>query len=298
MPLLLTSNSQLITFPSSLYFPQPLAGADEALFLSPESPALSLPSEGLDEEILVRRPSLTVVRRFEASLAKEVVVKRVGFSRRYSEEQLEAEAKMMGLVSHPNLLQCFDFRTDRSRGSAELVLEAGSCSLADLIRTQPLSPGQILALFSQICSGLAALHSSGIVHGDLKAENIILVDGVAKLADFGEALLLSSCPTEAELTRIRGTPGFMAPEVIRQEGCSPASDIWSLGALLYELVSRERPFAELEPQRIMFQVAREDTKTLTEDPFFNSIISFCQARNRSDRPSAQDLLNYLLCVTP
>src|SRR5437016_3490401 len=151
-------------------------------------------------------------------------------------------------VRHPNICLVNEIHTAATaQGEVDFLtmefLEGEPLSDA-LSSGEKFSPKQVLEIASQLCTGLAEAHRSGIIHRDLKSANVILcgsADGKlrAVITDFGLAGAAMSGPGE-----LAGTPRYMAPELWQGEAASKASDIYALGAILYELVTGRQPFAE------------------------------------------------------
>ena len=165
------------------------------------------------------------------------------------------EARAAAAVSHPNIVTIY--QVDELGGSSFLCMELieGRTLRAAILDSRPLSLTEILRIVSQVAEGLARAHREGIVHRDLKPENVILgPDGNPKILDFGlakliesrhETLLYSQETRSADLTgtgMIVGTSAYMSPEQVRGDPVDARSDIFSFGVLLYEMVSKRRPF--------------------------------------------------------
>jgi hypothetical protein len=172
--------------------------------------------------------------------------------------RFEREAKAVAALNHPNILGIYDFGKEGEHAYAVMELLEGE-SLRDRLRTGAIAPKRAVELASQMAEGLAAAHLRGIVHRDVKPENIFLGrDGRVKLLDFGLAKQLpkwtsqsgpqTSFPTEAaqkhhtEVGVVMGTVGYMSPEQVRGEPADHRSDIFSFGVVLYEMLSGRRAF--------------------------------------------------------
>ena len=162
-----------------------------------------------------------------------------------AEQRFEQEAKIAQTLSHKNLIRIEDFRKLRDNIFYMLMeyLEGGS--LADMLdQKQPFAFTEILSLTHQLCCGLNCAHSSGVIHRDLKPDNILFdASGVLKIADFGLAKLIDS---ELNLTKTGdtvGTPNYMAPEQFRGEDANEQTDIYALGLIMFEMLTGQRAFS-------------------------------------------------------
>lgn len=158
-----------------------------------------------------------------------------------------AEARLAVQVDHPNLVRVFDLNMDDS-GLHFMVMEyVDGGSAYDLLQKRLKATGRPLNQLSALeiglaaARGMAAAHAKGIIHRDLKSDNILVRrDGTVKVADLGLATLQQSC-AKFRQTSIAGTIGFISPELMTGAAPSPASDIYSLGVTLYELVTGALP---------------------------------------------------------
>lgn len=167
-------------------------------------------------------------------------------------DRLELEARSMARLSHPHIVAVYDFVRLEDGGAAIVMEWVGSGSL----REKWLEPGKpvrdwraVLAIVRQIASALVAAHGAGIVHRDLKPENILVaVDGTAKVTDFGLALPLG--PESQRLTLSGtsvGTLGYMAPEQVEGREVDGRADLYSLGVMLYEMLTGLKPQGHFDP---------------------------------------------------
>ena len=165
------------------------------------------------------------------------------FARRF-----EAEAKALATLNHPNIVTVHQFG---QRGDFYFLLMeyVDGPNLRSLLVDHRLSPQEALAIVPPLCDALEFAHQRNIVHCDIKPENLILnTSGKVKIADFGIARILGQTSTGAEPGKAAGTPAYMAPE----QKDSPHSidtrtDIYSLGVVIYEMLTGERPGADLTP---------------------------------------------------
>ena len=154
------------------------------------------------------------------------------------------EARSAAALNHPNVVQIYDQgRAEDGRYYIAMEYVPGG-SLKDLIlRRGPLGPSEAARLASQVAEALHAAHRRGIVHRDIKPQNVLLDEaGDAKVADFGIALAASRSSTSGT-NLLFGTPSYMSPEQAMGERVGPESDLYSLGVVLYEMLTGTVPFA-------------------------------------------------------
>ncbi|GJM93448.1 hypothetical protein PR202_ga10006 [Eleusine coracana subsp. coracana] len=208
-------------------------------------------------------------------------------------EQLRREASVLSALRSPHVVPCLGFRADD--GECQLFLEyAPGGTLADAAAKSVggrLPERDIRAYACDVARGLAYLHGLELVHGDVKARNVVLsADGRAMLADFG-------CARPTESTRpIGGTPAFMAPEVARGEEQGPAADVWALACTVVEMATGRAPWSDTD--EVLAAVHRIGfTDAVPEVPAWLSaeakhFLACCFARNPRDRPTAAQLLEH------
>ena len=163
--------------------------------------------------------------------------------------RFEVEARATAALNHPHILAIYDIGSHQ--GAPYLVTELlDGRSLSERIHEGPLTPTDAVALAIQIAQGLAAAHERGIVHRDLKPDNILIVrDDQVKILDFGLAKIRGALDQEAKTTAwqtqagaLLGTFGYMAPEDVRARGSDHRADLFAFGAVLFEMLTRERAF--------------------------------------------------------
>jgi len=166
--------------------------------------------------------------------------------------RFEREARAVTALSHPNIGAIHDYGTDGAVTYAVMELLDGETLRARLARG-PLIWQEAVELGAEIAEGIAAAHAKGVVHGDLKPENLFLTaDGRVRILDFGLARIVRPAdaqtltapylPTEKGATTVMGTVGSMSPEQVRGQPADPSSDLFSLGWVLYEMVTGQRAF--------------------------------------------------------
>lgn len=193
-----------------------------------------------------------VYRARQVGLDRVVALKMVLAGSMASPEQLsrfQDEAKVAARVQHPHVVQVIEAGWDRGRPFLVMQYVEG-CSLADRLRSGPLDIESALRCSAAIARAVADLHLHGIVHRDLKPSNILLdARDQPYVTDFGLAKLIEGESGVTQTGAILGTPQYMAPEQALGRGgeVGPAADVYSLGAILYELLTGRPPFREATP---------------------------------------------------
>ena len=223
--------------------------------------------------------------------------------------RFEREARAISRINHPHICALHDVGS--AEGVEYLVLEfVEGETLADRISRGPLPLAEALRFGSQVASALASAHRSGIVHRDLKPGNVMITKSGAKLLDFGLARSsLTSAPTTGEdetvakpLTQagtILGTYRYMSPEQLAGEEVDARTDIFSLGAVLYEMLTGVRAFDGESKTRIITAVLTGSPRPISSlrpaiPPVLEHVIAKCLAREREERwESAADIATEL-----
>jgi serine/threonine-protein kinase len=162
-------------------------------------------------------------------------------------QRFEGEARAAAALAHPSIVQVFDVEVDDGR--PYLVMERlPGRTLADEISRGPMDPARVIDVGVQVLGALAAAHRAGIVHRDVKPGNVLLAaDGTWKVADFGIAKSTESLDSLTTPGMVLCTPGYVAPERLDGEAATPASDLYSVGVLLFEALAGRRPFVADTP---------------------------------------------------
>jgi serine/threonine-protein kinase len=215
--------------------------------------------------------------------------------------RFQREAQAAGMLAHPNIITVYDFGEDN--GTLFLAMEfLEGKSLEAIVQEQNILPIEtILPIYDQVCSALDRAHQNRIVHRDIKPANImILQNGLVKVTDFGIAKMMSMGMTQAG--QILGTPNYMSPEQVKGRQVDGRSDIFSLGVILYELVTGEKPFGGQNITTVIYKIINENPIPPRElDASIHSGLSFViskalaknvDERYQTCRELAEDLKNY------
>jgi serine/threonine protein kinase/tetratricopeptide (TPR) repeat protein len=236
-------------------------------------------------------------RRLDRDVALKVISDAIAHDST-ARARFEREAKAIAALTHPNILSIFDFSKDHDHWYAVTELLQGE-TLRDRLRRGKLAAPEAIDIVSAVAAGLIAAHDRGIIHRDLKPENVFLTrDGAIKILDFGLAQVKKKA-TEEEKTEVLatkagqvvGTVTCMAPEQIRSEEISPATDIFAVGCMLYEMVSGDRPFCGNSSIEVIAAVLKDPPSPLPAEiaPELAQVIMRCLEKEPSDRfPSARE----------
>jgi eukaryotic-like serine/threonine-protein kinase len=170
---------------------------------------------------------------------------------------LRNEALLAGRLKHPHIVAVHD--ADADANPPYIVLEyIEGASLAKFTRPDRLLPvEQVLDICYKVCSALDHAHTRGLVHRDIKPANLMLqTNGDVKVTDFGTALAVQGDITQ--ITGFVGSPQYMSPEHVKEEGCTWRSDMWSLGVVAYEMLTGRRPFEGESDYTTIFKITHEE----------------------------------------
>jgi hypothetical protein len=255
-----------------------------------------------------------VYRARDTRLQRDVAIKVLPSSLAQDQDRLrrfEIEARAVAALNHPNLLTVFDVGTAPgaegvddtgapkvTAGSPYIVSELlEGTTLRERLSSGALRERKALDCAIQIARGLAAAHERGIVHRDLKPDNVFITnDGRAKILDFGLAKLSDAPTTDVDATRDRatqagvvmGTVGYMSPEQVRGKPADARSDIFSFGAVLYEMLAGRRAFRGDSAADLMSAILKEDPPELATtnqeiSPALDHIVHHCMEKDPQQR---------------
>ncbi|HTR02910.1 MAG TPA: serine/threonine-protein kinase [Thermoanaerobaculia bacterium] len=250
-----------------------------------------------------------VYRARDTRLRREVALKLLPDAAAHDADSLhrfDRETRAVATLNHPSILAIHDTGSFRDVPYAVTELLQGE-TLAERLRTGPLHTDKAVEVAGQIADGLAAAHEKGIIHRDIKPDNIFLThEGRAKILDFGIARIEQPARTAGlsdTITKSRssssqflvGTAGYMSPEQVRGKQIDGRTDIFSLGATFFEMLTGRRAFSRDSPVETLGAVLRDDPRKHPEaekipDPI-KVMVFRCLEKDAADRyQSARDLL--------
>ncbi|KAI1205165.1 cell division control protein [Annulohypoxylon truncatum] len=206
---------------------------------------------------------------------------------------IEAEIDLLKNLNHDNIVKYIGFV--KSTDCLNIILEyCENGSLHSICKAYGKFPENLVGVYmTQVLQGLQYLHDQGVIHRDIKGANILTTkDGKVKLADFGVSTSTLAGPDKE--AQVVGTPYWMAPEIIELSGATPASDIWSLGCTVIELLSGKPPYYHLQAMPALFAIVNDDHPPLPEgvSSAARDFLIQCFQKDPNLRVSARKLLKH------
>ena len=233
-----------------------------------------------------------VYRAVDPMLERTVAIKTInmaldpGEMEQY-EKRFTIEARAAGGLNHPNIVIIYDI--GRSGDLAYMAMEfLEGRELKELIAGNELTPDRALDIVAQVADGLAYAHSHEVVHRDVKPANImILKDGRVKITDFGIARMRTA-DVRTQTGVVLGSPRYLSPEQVLGKRCDARADIFSLGVILYEMITGQAPFNGIDVNSLMFQIVNFTPPPPTSinpalPPVLDLIIAKALAKNADER---------------
>lgn len=225
-------------------------------------------------------------------------------------KRFSREARAASLLAHPNSVRVFDFGSDRETQSLFIIMEflVGQ-KLSDMLRTTPiLPPTRVVHIAAYVAKALEEAHRRGIVHRDVKPDNIFLQEvageqDFAKILDFGLAKFVTGEFERDQLTRsgyVVGSPEYMAPEQASGADVGPAADIYSLGIVMYECLTGRLPFDATTTAEVLRKHILEGVPSLGMagpdeiPPALEDVVLRCLDKDPANRPASADALRIQL----
>ncbi len=233
-----------------------------------------------------------LVYRCEELALKRIVAVKLLHLERLSERECAAfldEARTLASINHANVVQIY--RLGASPEKPYIVMEYLEGETVRDLLAGPRPPlRRILEVMQQAAAGLDAIHSRGVVHRDVSPNNIMVTrSGAVKILDFGLARKLDALTTIHRSASLVGTAPYIAPEQVEGAKASAASDIFSFGVILYELLAGRHPFQAEHPMSILYNLVSRDPEPLAHlapecPPVLTGLVERCLQKNPADRP--------------
>lgn len=215
-------------------------------------------------------------------------------------ERFRQEARAVANLSHPNIVTVHDFGLDSGRLFIVMENVPGTDMKSILQRKGRYTVEEAIPLIVQACAGIGYAHRAGLVHCDIKPQNLLVTpDTRLKVADFGIARAVASIPPNEKFNVVWGSPQYFSPEQAAGEGPSPASDVYSLGVVIYEMLTGQLPFiasSASELARLHREVAPIPPRQLNPaiPPVLNQIILKILSKEPASRYRTADQLGRVL----
>lgn len=243
------------------------------------------------ESVIARGGMAMVYRGTDLRLDREVAIKVMHQHLLDDEtfvERFRREAIHAARLSHPNLIAVHDQGSDDR--AVYLVMDyLESVTLRkELKHRGSLTPRQAIVVTDAILAALEAVHGAGIIHRDLKPDNVLLgTDGQIKLADFGLARAVSTSTTTKTLI---GTVGYVAPELVTRTGADERTDLYTVGIMLYEMLTGSQPYTDDVPIQVAYRHVHDTVPAPSEavagvSPTLDAIVLWATSRKPEDRPA-------------
>jgi hypothetical protein len=250
-----------------------------------------------------------VYKAIDPVIGRPVAVKTIklsaegtGLSRQELLARFQTEARAAGLLTHPNIVVVFDAGEEDGLYYITMELVEGRSLQALLDDGQAFPLPRMLRIMEQACSALQFAHERNIVHRDIKPANLMLTaDDTVKVTDFGTAKILQF-GTVQQTAHVMGTPSYMSPEQVKGRAVDGRSDIFSLGVMLYEMVTGEKPFPGQNITTVIYKIVNEDPVPPKQvnpsiHPGMSAVVMRALAKDpdtryQSCREMLEDLKNY------
>jgi eukaryotic-like serine/threonine-protein kinase len=250
-----------------------------------------------------------VYRAVDPVIGRNVAVKTIrlteegtGLTRPELLSRFQTEARAAGLLTHPNIVVVYDAGEEDGLYYITMELVVGKSMQAVFDSGEAFPVPRILRILEQTCAALQFAHDRNIVHRDIKPANLMLTaDDIVKVTDFGTAKILQF-GTVQQTTHVMGTPSYMSPEQVKGRPVDGRTDIFSLGVVMYEMLTREKPFPGQSITTVIYKIVNEEPippRQLNPSvhPGLNEIVLRAlakepEARYQSCREMLEELRNY------
>ena len=248
--------------------------------------------------------------RLSRTVAVKVMNEGLGDTAEFT-ARFDAEARAAAHLSHPNVVSVFDQGSDDGRPYIVMEYVQGFTLRQLITREAPMDPRRAVELIEPVAAALAAAHAAGLIHRDVKPENVLISDrGQVKVADFGLARAVTAHTSASTAGLVIGTVSYIAPELVTKGHADARSDVYSLGIVLYEMLTGRKPHTGDSPIQVAYSHVHNqitapslEVSTMWRDgrggipPYLDALVTTAANRERAQRPEdAGVLLGHLRAV--
>lgn len=238
-------------------------------------------------------------RRLDRTVAVKIMHPGLGDDTEFA-ARFVGEARAAARLSHPHVVSVYDQGEDDGVVFLAMELVRGHTLREAITQRSPMSPSHALALLTPVVGALAAAHQAGLIHRDVKPENVLIsADGRVKVADFGLAKAMTSMTQHTATGMLIGTVAYVAPEIVTDGRSDARGDVYAVGVVLYELLTGRKPHAGESPIQVAYRHVHHDVPPPSDvvsgiPPYVDALVARATARDPGLRPADARVLAHQL----